>query len=90
MILYTTTARESFKASASKAREKISRIPGNVLSYGDARDIGNLLVLLEEYIDAEERASKKCGWCKRGKCTLSPDGNKCNGVKHEQEQCAYC
>lgn len=54
-ILHSTEARESWKAAAEKMREKISTIPGDVLSYSDAGCIARILSMFCEYAEEEDK-----------------------------------
>lgn len=59
MILYTTKARENWKQESAKMRKLVAEIPGNVLSYTGSGTIIRLLSMLDDYIDMEERNSRK-------------------------------
>ena len=52
-ILHSAEARESWKNAAEKMCEKISAIPGNVLSYSDAGCISRILSMFCEYAEEE-------------------------------------
>lgn len=58
MILYTQEARESWRDEIKKAKEKIMALPGDYLSYNESGDIMQLLNMLCEYINMEERGAK--------------------------------
>lgn len=55
MMFYSSSARKVAVESIHDLNKKIAAIPGNYLSYSDARKLHNLLEVLEHAINNEEK-----------------------------------
>lgn len=55
MMFYSSAARKSAIESIYDLNQKIATIPGNYFSYDDARRLHNLLEILEDEINKEQK-----------------------------------